>query len=335
MRGELITSVQCPLCSATAEEIVSAYPGYKKPTAFRIMECAACRVQFANPLRSDPELYDAIYRQPALMPGYDRYYGFAKAVEKSSKPLDFLAGSMEPYWAVRHAIRNVRPGAQMLDVGSGLGYLAYALASAGYKATGLDISENAVVSARARFGNRYVVADMFDWSQKHVDHYDVVTMLEVVEHVEEPRRWIEAAFHMVKPGGMLIVTTPNRDFYVNGSIWATEAPPVHLWWFSPQSFVPLTQGLDAETEIVDFRDCEFKPAQAYSDEPWTAFRTPMLDAQGRPSSFLKRASAALGLLPVAKAIWATLYGPKDRGLTHPDPGVRETLAVVLRKSSYS
>lgn len=172
---------------------------------------------------------------------------------------------------------------------------------------------------------------MFAWSTEHPNHYDAITLLEVIEHVENPKEWLRAAFNMVKPGGVLIVSTPNKDFYVDGSIWATEAPPVHLWWFSARSFARLTHGLNAEIEVVDFRSCEFKPAQAYSDQPWVTPRTPMLDESGRPASSLRRATAAFGLLPLAKSVWKLLYAPKDKGIAQPDPGTRETLAVVLRK----
>jgi len=295
------------------------------------MECDDCRLQFALPLESDSAVYEAIYRRPALVPGYDRYYDYARSAKRSPNPLDYLAESMEPYWAVRKAIAGLPSGAKMLDIGSGLGYVAYALRRAGYDAVGLDISENAVAAARARFGDQYVVADLFAWSSDHPNTYDAVTLLEVIEHVENPIDWVRAAFRLVRPGGMLIISTPNRDYYPDGSVWATEAPPVHLWWFSEHSFARLTDGIGAQIEVVDFSACDFAPAQPYSDRPVASFRTPMLNEEGRPSSRLRRAAAALGVLPVAKAVWTLFHGPKNDGRAHPNPAVRETLAVILRK----
>lgn len=143
-----MTHVTCSLCGNPAREIAHSYPGYKIPTSYGIWECGECGLQFADPMRSDPDLYDEIYRSPALMPGYDRYYNYAKAVARSKKPMEFLANSMEPYWAVRAAIQGLPKGAKILDIGSGLGYLAYALADVGYDTVGLDISENAVGNAR-------------------------------------------------------------------------------------------------------------------------------------------------------------------------------------------
>ena len=327
-----LPTVNCPLCNKPALQIAGEYPGYKYPTKFEILDCSDCKLQFANPLTSDPELYDIIYRQPAVVAGYDRYHGFAQDAAKHTDPLNFLAASMEPYWAVRQSLLDVPTGATILDIGSGLGYLTYALVRAGYKATGLDISAEAVANANARYGNYYKAGNMFEWSARNADSYDVITMLEVIEHVEDPIHWIESAFRMVKPGGKLIISTPNRDFYVAGSVWATEAPPLHLWWFSPQSFRKLTEGIEAEIEFIDFQTCNFKPAQPYSNEPVVTFRRPGLNAKGRPSA-LKRLLAPVGLLPMAKAIWVYLYGPKDTGLSHPNPGTRETLAVVLKKPS--
>jgi SAM-dependent methyltransferase len=323
-------NIGCPLCDAPAREVERAYPGYKVPATFGIIECATCRTQFANPLCSDPAIYDDIYRNAALVPGYDRYHAFAKSVSRVKDPLGLLAERQEPYWSVRESIKELPRGSSVLDIGSGLGYLTYALVRAGYDATGLEISENAVSRARARYGDHYIAADMFRWSLENPNKYDAVTMLEVIEHVEDPRRWIEAAYRMVRPGGMLVVTTPNREYYVDGSIWATEAPPVHLWWFSSTSFAQLTRGLDARIEFVDFRACAFKPAQPYSNVPCKTFRTPMLNEKGEPSSAPRRLLAVVGLLPLAKWIWTLLYAPSS-ALTHPEPGTRETLGVVLRK----
>lgn len=324
-------ATSCPLCNAVVIERAAHYPGYKIPTSYRILECASCSVQFADPLASDESLYEAIYRAPELMPGYDRYAGFAKVVENSSDALGFLAGSMEPYWAVKRALAGLQPHAKILDVGSGLGYLTFALVQAGLDATGLDISENAVASAKRRFGDHYRVGSLFKWADAYPESCDLVTILEVIEHVEDPVTWIATGFRLVKPGGKLVITTPNRDYYAAASVWATEAPPVHLWWFSPRSLRQMTAKLNADVEIVDFRDCSFKPEHPYSDEPVTEYRRPMLDARGRPSSRLRRVAAALGILPLAKNIWAMLHGPKDRLQMHPDPGMRETLAVILTK----
>ena len=328
--NEVSAEQLCLVCGGPSVSVTTAYPGYQRGRTYAIFACNDCRYSFAEPMRSEDSVYEAIYRRPALIPGYDRYDAYVRMVLASPRPLDALAQSEEPYWALREVVSGLRPDARILDVGSGLGYATYALSRSGYQATGLDISKNAIERARRRFGPLYAVADMFEWSKERAGHYDLVTMLELIEHVEDPGRWIEAAFRMVKPGGALLITTPNRDYYVDETVWETDAPPVHLWWFSARALARLTEPLAAQFKLVDFSRCNSPYATPYSDVPIHTRRSPMLDERGRPASRARRVIAALGLLPVAKAVYARLHQSSEVR-AHPNPGTRETLAAILRK----
>lgn len=321
--------IHCPLCDREAIRLAQAFPGYQRPQSFDLYACSECRCSFAMPMRSEEAVYEAIYRHAAQIPGYDRYDAYARLVTRAERPLDALADREEPYWALRSAVRDLPAGASTLDIGSGLGYVTYALIKHGFRATGLDISEQAVDRARRRFGDYYVAADMFAWSESHREQYDVVSMLELIEHVEDPVRWIEAAFRMVKPGGMLVMTTPNRDYFVEGTVWSTDAPPVHLWWFTAQTLRRLCESSGGELEFVDFSACTLPPGLSYDPQPNASPRAPQLDERGRPASALRRALFTAGLLPVAKAVYARLEGGSRRS-AHPN-GTRETLGAVLRK----
>ncbi len=320
----------CALCNGRTAEVHSAYPGYRAPATFAIRRCESCDVSFSDPLRSNGDVYELIYGQAALIPGYDRYDTYVRRVLKEDAPLDFLAASEEPYWALRHAIAAFPRGSKVLDIGSGLGYVTYALVRAGYDAMGLDISENAVLRARERFGDHYVAADLFEWSRKHAERYDVVVMLELIEHVENPREWVRAALRMVKPGGILLMTTPNKAYYVEGTVWETDAPPVHLWWFSPRSINHLV-GDDATLHFIDFRTCELAPAVAYSTSVMSTRRSPMLNANGGPMSPIRVLLHRIGLLPLAKLMYARLHAPRKKNALHP-AGQRETLAVRVSRN---
>lgn len=75
---------------------------------------------------------------------------------------------------------------KILEIGSGLGYMTFALRKAGFDAIGIDISHVAVENATARFGPFYQQADMKDWSLQYAQTYDIVLMAELIEHVTEP-----------------------------------------------------------------------------------------------------------------------------------------------------
>jgi SAM-dependent methyltransferase len=327
----------CALCGAPARLMEAAYPGYRAPSTFSIAACDACRTSFALPLRADGGLYEQIYAQSAVIPGYERYERFARKIGRVADPLAFLAESEENYWGVREFARSLPAGAEILDVGTGLGYLAFALARAGFRATGLDLSEEAVARARSRFGDHYAAGDLFEWKRSRRESFDAVVMLELIEHVEKPREWIEAALELIRPGGALLLSTPDRDSYPDGTVWETEAPPVHLWWFSPRSIERLCADLPVKLEFTDFRSCAIEPPAMPSSVERT-HRGPMLDAGGEPVGKLRVKLHRAGLLDAAMAAYAV----KDRfdqrrrvasGQARVDAAHRGSLVAVLRKTA--
>ena len=79
-------------------------------------------------------------------------------------PLGYLAESEDVYWSIRESLSGLLPAFKILEIGSGLGYMTFALRKAGFDAIGIDISHVAVENATARFGPFYQQADMKDWS---------------------------------------------------------------------------------------------------------------------------------------------------------------------------
>jgi SAM-dependent methyltransferase len=328
--------IRCPICESPANLVEPSYPGYRERTTFGIAECAVCALSFAVPTIVDAALYDVIYSQRAVIPGYDRYDRYARSITRAKDPLAFLAEKEEHYWAVRKAVESLPVGAEVLDVGSGLGYLTYAFVRAGLRATGLDLSEEAIDRARSRFGNNYVAADFFAWSEQNPARYDLVVMLELIEHVEAPLLWLQSAMRLIKPGGRLLLSTPNRDFYVPGTIWETEAPPVHLWWFSAHSMRRIAKQVGVGLEIVDLTLCGIRPAPL-PDGIVRTLRSPLIRRDGKSlASLLRRMLHRLGLLDAAIATheWLATLRASASGMradpARQDPARRETLVAILR-----
>ena len=106
-------------------------------------------------------------------------------------------------------------GKTALDVGCGGGLLTEALASLGASTVGTDLGESALAVARVHARESGAVVDyrqiaVEDLAVEEPAHYDIVTCLELLEHVPEPASVVRACAVLARPGGHLFFSTLNR-----------------------------------------------------------------------------------------------------------------------------
>lgn len=246
---------KCQLCSRQAELVYKKFPGYQEPDLYDIYYCSNCDTSFSSPKDDSKSIYDLIYKYGDTVPGYSRYWNYSKSIAGVEKPLSFLAEKEEAYWGVRESLSRFvldNKEAEILEIGSGLGYLTYALRKEGYNCHGLEISSDAVKSANASFGNYYYCHDLFEYSILNSGFYDIVILTEVIEHLTDPITFIESAIKLLKPEGKIIITTPNKSIYPASYYWETDLPPVHFWWFSEKSMHALAGKMGLNIEFINF-----------------------------------------------------------------------------------
>ena len=107
-------------------------------------------------------------------------------------------------------------GKKVLDVGCGGGILAESMAVAGAQAKGIDLSEKALkvadlhsLESGVQVQYEYISAE--DLAKKEAGQYDVVTCMEMLEHVPDPLSIIKSCATLVKPGGKVFFSTLNRN----------------------------------------------------------------------------------------------------------------------------
>jgi len=114
-------------------------------------------------------------------------------------------------------IRNIKiRGLYVLDIGCGGGILTESIANQGAIITGIDASKESisVASKHANENNleiNYLVSNAEELSKNITNKFDVITCMELLEHVPNPLSIIEAAEKMIKPGGHIIFSTINRN----------------------------------------------------------------------------------------------------------------------------
>jgi SAM-dependent methyltransferase len=105
------------------------------------------------------------------------------------------------------AERQLSPGARVADLGSGTGAFALRLADMGYRVTACDlVAENFGAGECTRFVQTDLDGDILPGEE---GAFDALFALEILEHLENPRRCLRRAFELLRPGGRLIVSTPN------------------------------------------------------------------------------------------------------------------------------
>ncbi len=129
------------------------------------------------------------------------------------------------------------PGKRLLDIGCGAGFFVKAAARSGWEASGTEISEVAAEYARAVTQVR-VLRGKLEYLKIPAQDYDVVTMLDLLEHLFEPLSTLREVHRIMKDGAVLIISTPDvqslsRRFL--GRSWAVLSPAEHQCYFAAET----------------------------------------------------------------------------------------------------
>jgi 2-polyprenyl-6-hydroxyphenyl methylase/3-demethylubiquinone-9 3-methyltransferase len=133
-----------------------------------------------------------------------------------SRPLHDL----NPVRAAYVAARVKLPGARIADVGCGGGLLSEALAKSGAQVTGIDMGEKVIEIARLHLHESkletpdlhvdYRVQSSAELASSEPESFDAVCCMELIEHVPDPAALVNDLARMVKPGGVVVMSTLNR-----------------------------------------------------------------------------------------------------------------------------
>lgn len=125
--------------------------------------------------------------------------------------LQFVRDAVNRHFdADEHSLKPLE-GRSALDVGCGAGLLAEPLARLGAKVTGLDAAPELIEAAKGHAAGQGLAIDYRAGELEALEGmFDLVTCLEVIEHVAEPAEFVAALEKRLAPGGLLIMSTPNR-----------------------------------------------------------------------------------------------------------------------------
>ncbi len=125
--------------------------------------------------------------------------------------LAYVRDMGDQHWQIDECGFRPLDGKSALDVGCGAGLLAEPLARLGAKVTAIDAAPEVIVVAKAHAAGQGLAIDYRHAAVEALDgHFDLVTAMEVIEHVAEPQAFLASLAARLAPGGLMILSTPNR-----------------------------------------------------------------------------------------------------------------------------
>jgi 2-polyprenyl-6-hydroxyphenyl methylase / 3-demethylubiquinone-9 3-methyltransferase len=124
--------------------------------------------------------------------------------------LKYIRDQVDQHWQCDECRRTPLEGKTALDVGCGAGLLAEPLARLGAKVTGLDAAPELIAVAREHAAGQGLEIDYRAGELETLGgQFDLITCMEVIEHVADPAAFVTALARRLAPGGLLILSTPN------------------------------------------------------------------------------------------------------------------------------
>lgn len=179
----------CPVCDSLNLRQLSVRPD------LALINCMDCGLVTRGPIMSAGQIED-FYRQ-----GYHDYYS-QKDTFNAVYKMKFL--SAKKYLEY---IKTYKPSGRLLDIGCAYGQMLEAAKAAGFEACGIELSREAGKYLNQQGYRAYnKPVEEVDFTD---DYFDVITMIDLLEHIPEPRKFFLCLARILKKGGLLFIITPN------------------------------------------------------------------------------------------------------------------------------
>lgn len=252
--------IPCPLCLSQKFSRQGQVNGYT------IARCQACGLSMLNPQPRPDDLF-RFYNEAYYSPPESIRFVEKEQIEKEA------TGKEAAFSQVLESLLQSGAGKRLLDVGCAFGPFLLLAERYGFRATGVEY--NRLVAAQARTFGLNVVAGDFLTVDLPTNHFDVVTMWYVLEHLSDPIATLRRAHELLVDRGILFIRVPNMTFGLPflwmGRLGIERYPsifshiPAHLFFYRPETLKQLSMAagfdlLKVETGV---------PILSHSDDAWS------------------------------------------------------------------
>lgn len=216
--SELPTCYACP-----SKDVKISYDD----SNYRVLNCRRCGLYFVNPI---PTIEDPKFNRSDVL------YGARKElIQKEKEKVRARVTVSEVIKLSRHG--KLR-GNRLLDIGSGYGFFLKRLSERGWDVYGCE--QNVIAKGHAEGMNLRVYQDLKHRDLWREDFYDVITMWNVLEHLDDPLGLLNDCHRLLNKGGCLVVRVPNialdhilwKVAKLRGEIRPYMDVPIHLFGFT-------------------------------------------------------------------------------------------------------
>ena len=222
---------ECIVCGETAAKRLFDKAGMDG-TKFSLVECLSCRTHFLFPRPTEDEVaryYGSEYFTKRTDRGYDNY--FSPAIRSEIERV--IALNLEGLRFEKFS-SELSSEKRSLDIGCAAGYFVNYLASRGWDAQGIDISEPCTEFAQKKLGLKVLNGNYL--ATTYLEKFDLITMWATIEHLHHPEKILAKAHRDLKPGGMIYISTCRAGglnfMRLMGPEWRYYNFPEHLWFFT-------------------------------------------------------------------------------------------------------
>jgi SAM-dependent methyltransferase len=226
----------CQLC----DRLIQSDKIYARKNGWSYFRCTGCGLIVLHPLPDEPTLR-AFYKDDYKVD----FKNYIKHVRRTS----------------RNALEDLRlkfpDRGTLLEIGCSYGGFLAEARRDGWNVTGIELNEDAVRYGREQHGLKVFSADLRSTLSERGELYDAVVLFHVIEHVPDPIQFLMDCRKLLKPGGVLVLKTPNASSFaarLSGSFWQWISPPAHLFLYCPRT-------LDLLLKRTGYQPSTFRSAQ--------------------------------------------------------------------------
>jgi 2-polyprenyl-3-methyl-5-hydroxy-6-metoxy-1,4-benzoquinol methylase len=219
MEGSLamdVDHVSCNLCDGRITERFAERKG------MQIVRCIRCGLVYVNPRLNARMLH--------------QHYNSGQS-SRIQYYLDVECADWHTFAGILDVAARLLPHkGRLLDIGPNIGTCLALARQAAWETQGIEINEEAARYCREARGLD-VIGGQLDEATFPRSHFDIVLMGDVIEHLPDPMATVRIVQGLLKPGGIIIVSTPNIDSFAGRMLQIK--PEEHLYYFSPATMAIL------------------------------------------------------------------------------------------------